>query len=353
MNNNTNRLKHLPILLLLSFLLLGLQCKPGEAKAKKEAKPNNLSYIEGAIVVPSGLPQTLTLPGTLLPSDEAVLMPEISGRIIQVNIPEGQSVKKGVLLVKLSDADLQAQRHKALAQLETARATLKRQTELLKINGISQTEYEASALSVNVLEADLDLLDAQIRKTEVRAPFDGIVGLRNISPGSMVSPGSALTTLRDNHRLRLDFSVPERFAGRIGKGAKVRFAFEGSDKTFSAVVLATEQGIDPATRTLKVRASAEPASGLVPGAYATVTLDLGGSPNALRIPAKAVIPQAREKKVFVCRQGRAVLAKIKTGYRNDTFVEVLSGLAAGDTIVTTGLLFVKPGMALSFAKVTK
>jgi len=235
-----------------------------------------------------------------------------------------------------------------------AELTEKRQAELLKLNGISQSEYDQSALQVNSLRADVEVLQAQIRKTEVLAPYDGIVGLRNISVGAQATPATPLATIRAVNRLRLDFSVPEKYSRRIKPGMPIRFTVQGEEKTFDAVVFATEQGIETGTRTLKIRALVEAkGDALLPGAFAVVTLLLGATPNAILIPTQAIIPQERDKKVIVSRQGKAVLVKVKTGLRQASSIEILSGLSPGDTVATTGLPFIKPGMALTFSRIVK
>jgi len=336
-------------------LLISLYgCHSGNADKEAAVRSKAVSFIEGVIVTPTVLNQTLTVSGTLKAFEETVLMPEVSGRIVQLNMPEGKAVKQGTLLAKLFDGDWQAQLSKAQAQFQLAELTEKRQNELLKLNGISQSDYDQTLLQVNSIKADIEVLKAQIRKTEILAPFDGTVGLRNVSMGAEVTSSTALTTLRAVDRLKLDFYVPEKYSGQIKSGMPLTFTAEGNDRPFSATVLATEEGIEASSRTLKVRAVVKAGtSSLVPGAFVTVTLQLGENKNALMIPTQAIIPKERDKKVIVARQGKAVFVTVKTGVRQALAVEVLSGLSPGDTVVTTGLLFLKPGMDLSFAKVTK
>jgi len=323
-------------------------------KKKNEGKDANstVSFIEGYIVRPSVIDETILISGTLRAFEETVLMPEVSGRVVGLNLPEGQFVKKGTLLVKIFDGELQSQLKKAQTQLEIAGQTLTRQTELLKVDGISQQEYDQTRLQVNSIKDDIELLKVQISKTEILAPYDGVIGLRNLSPGAQITPATAVATIRESDRLKLDFAVPGKYSQMIHPGTKVKFSVEGDDKKFDAQVLATEEGIELNTRNLKARAVVDIHNpSLVPGAYANVELRLNEDHNALMIPTQSIILQERNKQVIVCKNGKAVFTKIKTGIRKASDIMVTEGLSEGDTIVTTGVLFIKNGIDLKFAKV--
>lgn len=308
--------------------------------------------IEGYIVRPQSISNQIEVSGTLLPSEETTLMPEISGRIIKLYLPEGSRVRKGTLLVKLFDADLQAQLNKLQAQLTTAKATVDRQMELLKINGISQQEYDQSVTLVTSLNADIASVSAQISKTEIRAPFDGTIGLRKISEGAFVSPGTPLAVIRSEQQVKLDFSVPETYASLINAKTIIHFSIEGDTTKYSATVIATEQGVDEGSLNLQVRALVnEHNKHLVPGSSATVTIGFDAHMEALLVPTEALIPQARFKSVIVCRKGIAVFVKTKTGIRNSNSIEIISGISAGDTVVITGIQFIRPGTVLKFSSV--
>ena len=325
---------------------------PTKQSAAKQVAP--AAFIEGFVVKPSVVDRTISISGTLKPFEETVLMPEVTGRVVMLNLPEGKFVKQGTLLVKLFDGDLQAQLKKSQTQLELAEQTQKRQSELIKISGISQADYDEAVLQVHSIGADIEVLRVQIRKTEVRAPFDGVIGLRNISPGAEVTPATALATIRAVQQLKLDFSVPEKYSQEVKMGMKVSFTIEGDEKSYEATVSATEQGIEATTRNLKARAIvASGAGSLKPGSFANVSLQLGEIKNALMVPTQAVIPQERNKKVILAKAGKAQFVTIKTGVRQASIIEVTEGLSPGDTVVTTGLLFIKPGAALKFSKVTQ
>lgn len=340
------------IVLGITTALLSCHTETNETKSAKQ-RASGLR-VEGYVVKPSFLDQTITVSGTLKPFEETVLMSDISGRVITLNLPEGERVKQGTLLVKLFDSDLQAQLQKAQAQLQIAEQTLKRQAELIKVNGVSQSDYDQAKLQTEATKADIEVLKAQIRKTEVRAPFDGSIGLRNISVGAQVTPNTPLVTIRDVSQLKLDLSVPEKYSSEIKPGTKLKFTLQSDDQKYDAVVIATEEGIETETRNLKVRAVVKKSSSkLIPGAFATVDIRLKENNNALLIPTQAIIPQARDKSVILANKGKAKFMIIKTGIRTAAKVEVISGIHPGDTVVTTGVLFLKPNAPLKFSKVKR
>ncbi|MGA2507115.1 MAG: efflux RND transporter periplasmic adaptor subunit [Chitinispirillaceae bacterium] len=329
-------------------------CHSGAPQKPAGARPGSaMPLVEGFVVKPSVVIEKIAVSGTLKPFEETVLMPEVTGRVVMLNLSEGNFVKQGTLLVKLFDDDLQAGLKKATAQLQLAEQTEKRQSELIKISGISQNDYDQSVLQVNSINADIEVIKVQIRKTEVRAPFDGVIGLRSISLGAEVTPQTPLATIRILNQLKLDFSVPEKYGSQIKPGMKLMFTVEGDTTQHEANVLATEGGIESATRTLKARAVVTNRdASLKPGAFANVALELGQHNNALMVPTQAVIPQERDKQLIVAKNGKAKFVTVKTGVRQASTIEVLEGIAPGDTIVTTGLLFLKPGADLKFSRVT-
>ena len=337
-----------------TFLSVGLySCKSGQSGKNQENKKQNvIQFVEGYIVKPTVLDQSITVSGTLKSYEETVLMPDVAGRVILINLPEGKFVIKGTLLVKLFDSDLQANLRKLQTQLALAEHTEKRQAELLTVSGISQLEYEQTHLQVSVIKDDIEALKVQIGKTEVRAPFDGTIGLRNISIGAQVTPVTPLATIREINLLKLDFSVPEKYSKEITQGKKIKFSVQAEDTSYEARIIAAEGGIEATTRNLKVRAVVESKSpSLTPGAFAKVELPLAINPAALMIPTQAVIPQERDKRVIVSHDGLAQFVIVKTGVRKSADVEITDGLKSGDTVVTTGVLFIKPKSSLKFSKI--
>ena len=310
--------------------------------------------VDGFLVKTSAISEDIEVPGSLLPSEETRIRSEVSGRIIQLQIPEGTTVPQGYLLVKLFDLDLQAQLKKLQVQQQIAVKTVQRQRELLAINGISQQDFDLSALHVDNLKADIQATKINISKTEIRTPYKGEIGLRNLSVGSYLSPSDIITTLRDVSQLKLEFSVPEKYAKNIAKGSLVKFRVDGGQVDHEAIVIATEGNVEPTTRTLKVRALVSKRHNeLVPGIFARVHLQLGSDTKAMLIPTQAIIPQARNKRVIVLRKDSAVFQIVETGVRDSSYVQILRGVKPGDTVITTGLMAIRPGSKVKVTSVSQ
>ena len=223
---------------------------------------------------------------------------------------------------------------------------------MLKIQGISQQEYDLAQLQVNNLKADMDIVRVSIGKTEIRAPYAGRLGLRDISAGAYVTPSTLITTLRRVDQLKLEFSVPEKYSNNMKPGSEVKFGMDGIKQKFTARVLATEASIEANTRTLKVRAVvAGNNPTLVPGAFAKVNLQIGKDAQSMVIPTQAVIPQARNKRVIIYNGGVAKFQVVTTGIRDSSYVQIIEGLNVGDTVVTTGLLAIRPDSKINLTKV--
>lgn len=299
---------------------------------------------DALIVSTSPLSADIEVPGTILANETTEIHPEVSGRVVQLNVREGTFVGKGALLAKLYDGDLQAQLRKLEAQLKIAELTEERQSQLLKIQGISQQDYDLSLLQVNNLKADMDIVREAVRKTEVRAPFSGKLGLRNISQGAYVTPATIITTIGQVSQLKIQFNVPEKYGSKLKIGQAINFTTDGSPKTFTATIIAFEVTMDENTRSLAIRAvvkDGDPA--LIPGVFAKVKIVVGRTENAIMIPTIVVQPQGRKKLVYVYRGGKSVPSDITTGIRDSSNIQVLTGLNVGDTVITTGLLFLRPG----------
>ncbi len=347
-----------PFCLILSFLVLAGACeekKTGGAGGNNPRQRGPLP-VDAFVASTSTLSEDIEVPGSLLPLAETQIRSEVSGRVVQLNIPEGTVVEKGFLLVKLFDQDLQAQLRKLKVQQQIAVKTVQRQKELLAINGISQQDYDLAALNVDNLKADMQSTQIAISKTEIRSPYSGEIGLRNnnISVGSYLAPSDIITSLRDVRQLRLEFSVPEKYAKDIAKGSQVYFRVDGGNVDHQAAVTATEGNVEATTRTLKVRALVTSKHGeLVPGIFARVHLQLGKDNKAILVPTQAVIPQARNKRVILLRRDSAVFQIVETGIRDSSYVQILQGIKPGDTIITTGLMAIRPGSKVKLSVVSR
>lgn len=319
---------------------------PGGAGAKG-ATP----AVNGFVVVRQNLSENVVSSGSLLAAEQVDIYPEISARITQLNIQEGQPVAKGQLLVKLFDADLRAQLEKLLAVRENAQRTEERNKQLLARGGISQQEYDIATTNLRSSLADIDLVKAQLQRTEIRAPFSGVIGLRNVSAGAVVTPSTLIARLQQVSSLKLDFSIPEKYGQAVQTGSTISFLVDGANKPSQGVVYAIEPGVEQQTRNLRIRARVNNASARFrPGTFARVTLVIQNE-RSLVVPTQAVIPQTRTNQVVVIKNGKAQFKDVTTGLRTAGVIQVLSGLSVGDTVATTGLLFLKPDAPVKVGKV--
>jgi membrane fusion protein (multidrug efflux system) len=362
-------------LFLISITALVLSACGNDKKDKKEdpavqkggaAKQPPLQ-VEAMIARPHALNSDIEVPGSLLANESTEIHPEVSGRLVQLNVKEGAFVSKGTLLAKLYDGDMQAriaslnvQLKKSEVQLKIAQQTEDRSSKLLKIQGISQQDYDLTLLQVNNIMADMGVIKAQIgevragmTKLSIYTPYSGKLGLKNISPGAYVSPATVITTISQVDQLKLQFNIPEKYGAMIKKGQDINFTIDGTPKNFTAVVIATEGAIEESTRSLAIRAqvkSKDPE--LIPGAFAKVKILLGKNENALMVPNSSLIPQGRKKLVYLFKNSKAMSTEITTGARDSTNIEVLTGLNNGDTVITSGLLFLRPGADVKVSKVS-
>ena len=348
-------IKFLNLLCLTLLATFIISCKSGKTDQKQTGiRSKDNPPVEWTVVKPSVLQETITVSGKLIPFEATTLQPEVSGRVVKINLPEGKFVKQGTLLVKLFDDDLQAQLHKANTQLKIIEQQQKRQSELLKVAGISQTDYDQTTLSLASIKNDIEIYNVMIRKTEVVAPFDGTIGLKNISIGAIVTPSTVLATIRADKQLKLDFSVPSKYSSEVNVGTKLKFTIQGKDDQYDASVMASEKGIEALTNNLNVRAIVSSKSNsLLPGEFTNIALKLKQKDHALMIPSQAVIPQELTKQVIILENGKAKFVTITTGTRQEDNVEVLKGLEPGDTLITTGILFIKPESTVRLMKAKK
>ncbi|WP_320052333.1 efflux RND transporter periplasmic adaptor subunit [uncultured Acetobacteroides sp.] len=327
------------LILACSILLASCSDKKGGKKDKdKDKKP---LAVNALVVKPSKLEDEVSLNGTLLANEQVELKAEAQGKIIVLNLVEGSSVRKGALLAKLNDADLLATLKRQKAQEAQQSNDERRKKALLAVNGISQQDYEQAKTSLDAIRADIQMTQAQIAKTEIRAPFDGTVGLRAVSLGAFVSQSNTIAKLIQTHPLKVEFNLPERYSMVVKKGQTIGFTVEGDNSEYKAKIYAIEPEIDPMTRAVKVRGLASNAKNiLLPGSYIKVNIQLEGG-NALLVPAEAIVPQLGSQNLYVAKGGKAMLTKVKTGYRTGTQVEIIEGIAQGDTVITTGLMMLK------------
>ena len=350
--------KSVVILVVLVGVLIGLKFMffPSENSVgadKKTGASGAPSNVVAYVVVAKKIDNDVYATGTVLANEQVELQSELAGKVVQLNFQEGNKVTKGQLLVKINDADLKANYKKLELQLSLADEKLKRQKQLLAINGISQEEFDISQNQLNVIKAELDYATAQIAKTEIKAPFDGIIGLKNVSEGAYITPAMVVATVQQINPVKIDFSISERYASLVKKGTSLTFIIDGAGE-FEGQVLAIEPKINPVTRTLQIRAVCTNSKNeIFPGAFAKVKLALSAIDSALMIPTEAVIPELKGKKVFKVVNGKAEPTKVVTGLRTDAQVQIVEGIAIGDTIIARGIMQLKPGTTVKVTEFKK
>lgn len=308
-------------------------------------RKNSVLNVNGLVVRPQTLTDGITSVGSLLPDEEVDLSFETSGKIVSINFQEGSTVRKGELLAKVNDKPLLAQLSRYEAQLKLAEDRVYRQSALLEKDAVSQEAYEQARTELATLNADIDIVKSNIALTELRAPFDGVIGLRNVSEGAYASPNVVVAKLAKIQPLKIDLFVPERYANQIKPGTKLSFTVDGQQATFQGAVYATESKIDLATHTFAVRAHYSNAQGrLLPGRFVTVQIRLHDIPDAIAVPTEAIVPEMGVDKVYLCKGGRAHAVEVTTGLRTDAEIQILEGLSVGDTLITSGTLQLREGL---------
>ncbi len=349
--NTLTLMSRLFLLLSLTTFIFCKGTKNNPSSPSASAAPPPALSVEAMVAGTQSLSANIEVPGTILAFETTEIHPEVSGRLVSLNVREGGNVSQGALLAKLYDGDLQAQIRKIDVQLKIAEQTEKRQAELLKIQGISQQEYDLSLLQVHNFKADKDIIRESIRKTEIRAPFSGKLGLKNVSPGAYVIPSTVITSISQVNKLKVQFNVPERYGSQLKNGLPVSFSVDGSSTTYIAHIIATEVQIDENTRSLAVRATINHQDKLlIPGTFAKVKIVLGENANALLVPNNAILPIGRKKQIYIYKGGKAMATDITTGVRDSTNIQVVSGLNVGDTVIISGILFLRPGIDVKISK---
>ena len=289
--------------------------------------------------------------GTTIPDEEVDLSFESSGKIVSIYFSEGTHVKKGDLLAKINDKPLQAELKKLETQIPLAKERVFRQGALLQKDAVSQEAYEQVTTDYEKLMADIELVKSHIMQTELRAPFDGIIGLRLVSEGAYATPATIIANLTKISPLKIEFSIPERYASDVSNGTDITFSMEdpnGMMRTHNAKVYAVESKVALETRSLMVRALFPNANEeILPGRYLSVEVNRREIKDALAIPSEAIIPEMGRSIVYLYKGGEAQLAEIITGLRTESHVQVLEGVNPGDTVITTGVMQLRMGMKVN------
>ena len=318
------------------------------ASAGGRSSGGNGTTVYGMVVHGQRFSDYLQLSGSITANEQIDVHAEISGIVGDIHFEEGKLVNKGQVLFTINDAELRAQLAQATTRSNLASENERRAKLLLAKEAISQEEYDIASADYRTAQAQIQIIQAQLAKTVVRAPFTGVIGLRNISKGTYITPTIAVAQLVSLSPVKLLFSIPEKYAAMVKKGTQISFTIQGDDESFQAKIYATEPTIEIATRTLSVKAIAENTSQkLIPGTFANVTFPLETLDNGLLVPAEALIPIQNGKKIFVAKNGKAKEVIVETGGRTDSDVLISKGLQAGDTVLTSGVMSLRDGASVT------
>lgn len=330
-----------------AFFLIALallsSCGSDEKKAAKSGPPPAMT-VDVVELKAGEVANIITVPGSVIPGEEVEIYSEVSGRIDQISFKEGQMVTKGTVLLQVDTDIMKAQRGELTVSLKLAQKDEARKKSLLTAKGISEEEYEKAQSQLETIKSQIDLINVQISKATVRAPFTGRIGFRHISNGAFITPSTLITTLVQEDPVKIEFSVSERYANSVKAGQSIQFSAPNVNDKLSAKVYAYESKVDNGTRMLKVRAEMRNTKKLIPGTLISIDYDLGFAENAFMVPAESIIPILDGQKVYVVRNGVVVEVPVSIGIRTADDVQIIGDLKNGDKVLISGLLAVKAGV---------
>jgi len=350
MNKNIKRLLYIIIALAILGLIAYPKIPKGGDKTNEavQAASGPQITVDAVILKKEQLKNQVNTTGSLLADESVTLNAEVAGKIEVISFTEGQKVKKGELLLKLNDEEI-------LAEIEKLRFTVKlnednefRQRQLLEKEAISSEEYETALTTLNTVRSEIKVLQARLEKHYIRAPFDGTVGLRSISEGGYLNPGTRVAELYKINPIKLEFTIPSKYIGVVNVGDRIDFTVDAYDQSFGGTIYAIEPQIDPQTRSIRLRAKADNTGGkLFPGQFARISLTLEVIEDALLVPSEAVIPELNGKKVYLYREGVVNSKQVTSGIRTENRLQIISGLNEGDTVISSGILQIGQGMEVN------
>jgi membrane fusion protein (multidrug efflux system) len=354
MKNKKRLIIWIAIAAVLAILLISkLNLKSDSPGSNSKVNPKSRqTLVDVWIVKPKPLQNKIFSNGTLISNEEVELRSEISGKVTRIMFSEGKRVRKGEVLVKINDSELQATLKKNKSRELLARDREYRFKQLLEKNLTSQQEYDLQLSELNSVLADVELTEAQIAKTEIIAPFDGVVGLRSVSVGSYISPMTPIASIQSINPMKVDFSVPQKYFGLVKEGKTIFVKLSATGKVYNGRIYAVEPKIDQNTRTVQARALVPNDRGeLTPGAYVEIDIVLENLDQSILIPSETLIPDFEGEKVFIYKNGKAVPKIVVTGIRTEKEIQITSGLNAGDSLIVSGIIQLKPNGPVRINKV--
>jgi membrane fusion protein (multidrug efflux system) len=334
--------------LMLLLLVVSSPWTVAEEKPAPAGPPPGLP-VEAVEVAITPATRELSAVGTLQSNESVVIATEIAGRVSEIGFAEGEKARQGQVLLRLDPSVLTAERDRAKASLVLSEANIKRAEILLKDQAIAERERDEAYAQWRLDEANLRLTEAQLAKTVIRAPFEGLLGLRKVSIGGYLRPGDAIITLDDIDPIKADFRVPEVFADQVKIGQSIQLTVDAvAGRAFTGKVYAIAPQIDESGRSVLLRARVGNEKGVLrPGMFARVNLVLEERAGALMVPEEALIAQGELQLVYKVVDGKVEAAQVKIGLRQKGRVEITEGLQPGDTVITAGQMKVRPGMPVT------
>lgn len=335
----------------LLIALAACNSKSEDVKAPPKAAPPVI--VDVMIAAPESMSNIIEANGTVLPNEYVELHPEVSGRLTYLNLPEGRMISKGTVLARINSDDLQAQLNKTKVLLDLAEKTEARYKQLLAVNGMNQSDYDIALNQVNGYKADIAYTQTLIDKTVIKAPFSGVTGLRQVSPGAYVTPATLLATLQQTSEIKIDFTLPQEYGTVIHIGSNVDVELDGLNMQKSkATIIATEPGANVDTRNLKVRATLQGVKAN-PGSFVKVYIDAADKRTSIKVPSNSIIPDDKNNQLVLVKKGLATFVNVQTGIREANTVEITDGVNVGDSVIVTGVLFAKPKAPVKVRSVKK
>lgn len=341
--------KNLLLFAAIAVFVIACSLKAGDIEAPAPASAFTGIPVDATVLKPAVLTDQLEVTGTILANQQVNIVSELTRKVVKVNVKEGSHVKRGTLLFLLDDADLQAQLERLHQQEKLALLNEQRLKDLLAHDAIAQQDYDEVSTNLRVLQAQIRELQVTISKTRITAPFNGKIGMINTHVGAVVSVNTVLTNIEDNSVVKIEFSVPEKYTNVIHEGSEHSFTTPSAEKEFKTKVIAKAASLSTDTRTLLVRGlTRNPNGELLAGQSARITLSLNSSDNALAIASQSLIPSPGGYAVFVAHNNKAEARPVQIGQRSAASVEIVHGLIPGDTVITSNLLRLSPGVLVSF-----
>ena len=355
MKKNVRNISVILIVIVLGALLIVPKLLSDKSKQQAPSGQNTQQQeipVDVFVIKQTDLENEVATVGTIIANEEVDIKSELTRKITGIYFREGTFVPKGKVLFKLDDADILARLKKLDLDEELNTRQQEREKQLFDKGLLTSEEYEIRETNIEKIRADIEILEVELDKTEIRAPFSGIAGFRNVSIGSLVNNTAILTTIQDISKVKVDFSIPEKYVSVFSPGQNITFRVDGSDEDFTGSVISYEPKLNESTRSIIIRASANnKGNKLLPGTFVKVKLELDNINNAVMIPTESVIPKLKGQSVFLYQNGIATSKDVETGIRTEKEIQIISELNEGDTVISTNILRLKPNSKVKIVNI--